>query len=696
MPITTTAHHQPYTTPRGTASIAFLSVIAYAFIVLFTITTAQETQFIYNGFKGAINNLRLDGLAQIHKNGLLQLTDFTQRKTSHSFYSKPVIFGRNHLSFSTCFVFAMHPQIVNHSGHGIVFVISPSMNLRYTGLAQEYLGLFNSSNNGKPSNHVFGVEFDSQQNAVFKDINDNHVGIDVNSLISADPVPVSYYSDKERVWKTLRLSSGRPMQAWIDYDGVEMSINVTVGPIDESKPSKTLLSKHLDLSPILLDSMYIGFSSATGLVSNSHYLLGWSWNQSGRAQDLDLSKLPSLPKFKSHWSRLNQVIVSVLLSVTSLAVLLIGGVAWVIRRKRYAELEESWEQVYAPHRFSYKDLFTATRGFRDSELLGVGGFGKVYKGVLPSTGVLVAVKRVSHDSRQGMKEFVAEVASMRRLTHRNLVPLLGYCRRKGELLLVYEYMLHGSLDKFLFTRDEKSSKLCWSQRLKIIKGVASALLYLHEEWEQVVLHRDIKASNVLLDAGMNARLGDFGLARLYDHNSDPRTTHLVGTIGYIAPEANRTRVPSTRTDVFAFGMLLFEVGCGRRPIDPQADTPEDVILVDRVYNCWKKGAILEASDPKLEGDYVKEEMELVLRLGLLCSNPKPQERPTMRQVVKYLNHNPLLPEIPSDYNPEGSDFLVEGWGASSSLPSSSFPPSSSETMSIACASSTNSVLQSGR
>ncbi|KAK9727201.1 hypothetical protein RND81_05G265000 [Saponaria officinalis] len=457
-------------------------LISHIFIQL--LATAQgNTQFIYNDFKGSINNLHLDGLAQIHKNGLLQLTDFTLLKTSHAFYSNPINFDRDHLSFSTTYVFAMHPQIANHSTHGIVFVISPSLNLYNTTLAQEYLGLFNSSSNGLNSNHIFGVELDNQQNAVFQDMDDNHVGIDVNSLISVYADSASYYSDKEKVRKILRLNSGKPMQVWIDYDGVEKSINVTIGPIDETKPSKSLLSKHLDLSTILLDSMYIGFSSSSGLLSTSHYILGWSWNQSGPAQHLDPSKLPSLPNFRTHRSRFNQVITGVMLSILSLAVFMIGGVVWVIRRKRYEELEEAWEQVYAPHRFSYKDLLTATKGFRNSELLGVGGFGKVYKGVLPSTGMLVAVKRVSHDSRQGMKEFLAEVASMRRLTHRNLVQLLGYCRRKGELLLVYEYMIHGSLDKFLFTKDEKS-KLCWFQRFKIIRSIASALLYLHEEWER--------------------------------------------------------------------------------------------------------------------------------------------------------------------------------------------------------------------
>ncbi|KAK9727204.1 hypothetical protein RND81_05G265300 [Saponaria officinalis] len=338
------------------------TTIACTIFLLIVITAQENTQFIFNGFKGCINNLHVDGLAKIHKNGLLQLTDFTMLNTSHVFYKNPVAFGRNHLSFSTTFVFAMHPQITNHSGHGIAFFISRTMNLHNTALGQSYPGLFNTSSNGLKSNHIFALELDTMQNIAFKDIDDNHVGIDVNSLVSVNSALASFYSNREGEWKTLRLTSGKPVQVWIDYDGLEKRIDVAIGPIDESKPSKSLLSEHLDLSTILVDSMYIGFSSATGLVSNYHSILGWSWNQSGPAQYLDTSKLPSLPKFRNHWSRLNKVIVVVMVSVLSLVVLMIGGVSWIIRRKKYDELEEPWERIYAPHRYSYKDLFTRQRG----------------------------------------------------------------------------------------------------------------------------------------------------------------------------------------------------------------------------------------------------------------------------------------------------------------------------------------------
>ncbi|KAL7264404.1 hypothetical protein ACSBR1_002373 [Camellia fascicularis] len=190
-------------------------------------------------------------------------------------------------------------------------------------------------------------------------------------------------------------------------------------------------------------------------------------------------------------------------------------------------------------------------------------------------------------------------------------------------------MPNGSLDKFLFSN--KRPTLNWGQRFQLLRGIASALHYLHEEWEQVVLHKDVKAS-------------DFGLARLYDHGANPETTHVVGTVGYLAPELTRTGKATTSTDVFAFGALMLEVACGRRPIVLQG-LPEKIILVDWVLENLKQGSILVRSDPRLEGNYLEEEMLLVLNLGLLCSQYNEAARPTMRQVMQYLDGNALLPDI---------------------------------------------------
>jgi serine/threonine protein kinase len=322
-------------------------------------------------------------------------------------------------------------------------------------------------------------------------------------------------------------------------------------------------------------------------------------------------------------------------------------VAVVVRRRlKYAELREDWEVDFEPHRFSYKDLFHATDGFEDKHLLGKGGFGRVYRGALPKSKVEVAVKRVSHESRQGMKEFVAEVASIGRIGHRNLVQLLGYCRRKGELLLVYDYMPNGSLDKYLHDKVDRRPTLDWAQRFQIIKGVASGLFYLHEKWDKVVVHRDIKASNVLLDKEMNGRLGDFGLARLYDHGTDPQTTHMVGTMGYLAPELLRTGKASPVTDVFAFGTFLLEVTCGQRPIKEDAQG-DQLLLVDWVLDHWHNGTLLETVDTRLQGNCNTDEAYLVLKLGLLCSHPSASARPSMQKVLDYLDGDAPVPELAS-------------------------------------------------
>ncbi|KAF9675389.1 hypothetical protein SADUNF_Sadunf09G0027300 [Salix dunnii] len=626
------------------ASIKLLLFLLGPFVSLKLLALAQEeNQFIYHGFTGA--NLLLNELAKIHPNGLLQLTDTSKRQIGRAFFPFPFQFSTSlfnnsrPFSFSTQFVFAMVPELPTLGGQGIAFTVSPSVN--FTGaFATQYLGILNFTSNGLSSNHLLAVELDAVPSPDLKDINDSHVGIDVNSVISIDSAPVTYFSDEEKKNKSLTLISGDMMHVWIDYDEVEKLLNVTVAPITRTKPTLPLLSTSLDLFSVILDSMYVGFSSSTGAVASSNYILGWSFNRSGQAQSLDVSKLPSLPPQRKSRKPYLRAAVSAIAAIILL--LAISGAAYIIRRKKYEELREDWEQEYGPQRFSYKDLYNATKGFADRELLGSGGFGMVYRGVLPSSNMQVAVKKVSHDSRQGTKEFVAEIVSMGRLRHRNLVQLLGYCRRKRELLLVYDYMPNGSLDKLLFRNG--TPILNWVLRYQIVRGVASALLYLHEEWEQVVLHRDVKASNILLDGDFNGRLGDFGLAKFYDRGANPQTTRVVGTVGYIAPEVTRTGRATTSSDVFAFGAFMLEMACGRKPIEPE-QSAEKMILVDWVLDSWKIGDILRTCDPRLEGNYVVEEMELVLKLGLLCSFPTPAARPIMSQISQYLDGNASMPEM---------------------------------------------------
>ncbi|XP_059428104.1 L-type lectin-domain containing receptor kinase IV.1-like [Corylus avellana] len=624
----------------------FMSNLVLLMPLLISLVASEYTSFTYHGFRSA--NVILDGTAEITSNGLLKLTNNdTARQMGHAFYPYPVSFKKSlngtASSFSTTFVFAIAPEYRGLGGHGIAFVIAPTRGLPGA-LPSQYLGLFNSRNNGNATNHVFAIELDTVQDFEFDDIDDNHVGIDINGLKSEKSATAGYYVDDfyESYSTPVRLRGGQQIQVWVEYDGVEKQINVTLAPLTVDKPVAPLLSLSRDLSPIIKDNMYVGFSSSTGLLVSSHYVLGWSFKVNGHTPELVIYKLPMVPWISRDKRMSKFLTIGLPVMVTCLVLVAISSVIRVIRRKmKFAELLDDWELDYGPQRFKYYHLFVATKGFSENELLGRGGFGKVYRGVLPTSYIEIAVKRISHESRQGMREFVAEIASMGRLRHRNLVPLLGYCRRKGELLLVYDYMPNGSLDKYLF--HQPTLTLGWSQRFGIIKGVASGLFYLHEEWEQVVVHRDVKASNVMLDGELNARLGDFGLARFYDRGSDPQPTRVVGTLGYMAPELYRSGKATTSTDVFAFGAFLLEVACGRRPIE----RTEDVLLLDWVFSQLNRGEILEAGDPNLGTDYVAEEVELVLKLGLLCSNSEPAARPSMRQVVQFLEGDVPLPELPS-------------------------------------------------
>ncbi|CAO2150070.1 unnamed protein product [Urochloa humidicola] len=612
----------------------FLILLKLLLFSLGLISTAPLTagnddrQFVYSGFANA--SLILDGTASIIPGGLLELTNGTVMSMGHAFYPAPLRLRDS-------------PNSKNLSATPV-----------------QYLGLFNGSNNGNTTNHIFAVELDTWQNSEFRDINNNHIGIDINGLTSVNSYPAGFFHDQNETFKNLTLSSQEAMQVWVEYDREKTQIDVTLAPLAMVKPRKPTVSAIQNLSDVVTDIAYIGFSSSTGKINTHHYVLGWSFAINSPAPSIDIAMLPKLPRHHTKAGR-SWVLEVVLPVATAVLLLSLGIIAILLVRRhlKYAEVQDAWELEFGPHRFTYKDLFHATGGFENKNLLGVGGFGRVYKGVLPRSRLKIAVKRVSHDSRQGMKEFIAEIVSIGRLQNRNLVQLLGYCRRKGELLLVYEYMPNGSLDKYLHNGNEDNSVLSWTQRFRIIKGIASGLLYLHEEWEKVVVHRDIKASNVLLDDEMNGRLGDFGLARLYDHGVDPQTTHVVGTIGYLAPELARSGNATPPTDVFAFGMFVLEVTCGQRPVNHQNTQDSQLILIDWVLDKVQKGLFSDTVDARLKGSYDVGEAYLALKIGLLCSHPFANARPTMRQVMQYFDGEIQPPdlsfEVLSSMQSEGFD-----------------------------------------
>lgn len=300
-----------------------------------------------------------------------------------------------------------------------------------------------------------------------------------------------------------------------------------------------------------------------------------------------------------------------------------------------------------PKMLSLSEIKSATNGFNQDKIIGEGASAVVYEGAIPSCGS-VAVKRFNHESKYDASisripfntEFATMVGCLR---HKNLVQLQGWCCERNELVLVYEYMPNGSLDKILHRRTNLSKFLTWERRLNIIHGVASALIYLHEECESQIIHRDVKTCNILLDSEFNAKLGDFGLAEVYRHSL--RTRHATvpaGTMGYLAPEYAFSGVPTIKTDVYSFGVVVLEVASGRRPVDE-----ERIVITDYVWDLWEKGIITEAADPNLMGRFNGMEMDRTLMVGLSCAHPNCEKRPTMREAARMLRGESPMPVLPS-------------------------------------------------
>lgn len=344
-------------------------------------TPSYTTEFAYNGFSPS-PDFTLDGLAHIHPAGLIQLTNDTTFMTGHVFYSHPVTFKNS--SFSTSFAFAMVPLFATKGGHGMAFVISPAKKLPGGGAGQ-FMGLMNDTTNGNSTNHIFAVEFDLIQTRKFHDLSDDHVGIDINGMVS-EAARVAGYSDENGAFQNLTLLSGKPILAWIDYSSSDKKINVTLAPFGVPKPRIPLLTLAYDVSSVFDREMYVGFSAATGpeLTSN-FYVLGWSFSTTGKAPELDVSQLPKVPRLgrkkKPAFLTSGLPIICVVLVV----ILGLAAVKVVQRKRKFEDVLEDWEHVYSSLRFKYKDLYLATKGFREREILGIGVLGIVYRGVLPET-----------------------------------------------------------------------------------------------------------------------------------------------------------------------------------------------------------------------------------------------------------------------------------------------------------------------
>ncbi|PAN14283.1 hypothetical protein PAHAL_2G397200 [Panicum hallii] len=290
-------------------------------------------------------------------------------------------------------------------------------------------------------------------------------------------------------------------------------------------------------------------------------------------------------------------------------------------------------------------LRAATENFDEANKLGEGGFGAVYKGILPDNQE-IAVKRLSQSSRQGIEELKNELVLVAKLQHKNLVRLVGVCLEDHEKLLVYEYMPNKSLDTILFDQ-ERCGELDWGKRFKIVNGIARGLQYLHEDSQVKIIHRDLKASNILLDHDFIPKISDFGLARLFGNDQTQDVTNrVVGTYGYMAPEYAMRGHYSIKSDVFSFGVLILEIITGRRN-GGSYSTDESADLLSLVWEHWTTGTLMDIMDSSFSSLAPRDQMVKCIHIGLLCVQDDPADRPVMSTVNVMLSSSTVTLQAPS-------------------------------------------------
>ncbi|KAM3370172.1 hypothetical protein ACQJBY_017831 [Aegilops geniculata] len=656
-------------TKPNTSSLPNFFCIACAAVVILG-RTCSCLQFTYPNFNASNRDDFSFSPGSAISNNSLQITpnagNMTHRSGRVVYAKEPLKLWNSKrtvlTSFRTDFMLNILPQ--NGTGEGMAFVLTNNPSLPSNSSGQ-WLGVCNNRTDGAKTNRVVAVEFDTRKSNE-DDLDGNHVGIDINSIKSFRQYPLNNLS--------IFLSTGSDVWVSIRYHGTLQLLRVFL--VQYSIRGQHLFKGdiYIDLSQYLVDDIYLVFAGSTGDATQLNQIKSWNFT----TVDIDVKVR------RGHWRKVLLALVTLL--VFSIC-LFAGLFMWrrLTRRRRlaYRNLEKMID-AHGPVKFKLRELRRATANFSPTRKLGRGGFGTVYLGYVDGMNLEVAVKRVStdkqEDTNRGEKEFVAEVNTISKLSHRNLVKLIGWCHKKGELLLVYEYFPMGSLDKLLYARERTASsssmsasthtpELTWERRYKIIRGVASALDYLHHGSSKRILHRDVKASNVMLDAEYNARLGDFGLARVIQQDgvTHHSTQVVAGTRGYMAYESFFTGRASLDTDVYAFGVFVLEVVSGRSPSNAVqhhyihdsdhrgeedysggggAGHPLPMHIVDWMWRLYGGGKALHAADPLLGGEFDQVQVDCAVRLALACCHPNPRERPSMRTAVQVLIDGALAPEPP--------------------------------------------------
>jgi len=627
-------------------------VLRYAIGTISTlqiIHLANSLSFDYPYFKNG--DVNWEGDASPYK-GAIQITSNTLDQNNNYSVGRVTSFKQMHLwdmnsgnlsDFTTKFSFVVYSNNRDYGDGMVFFLADPNLPLLKNISQGGGLGLVDGDQVLKSTQHSFvAVEFDTFNNPSWDPPGEGtHVGLNFNSMRSNITKP----------WLT-NIQERRVYNCSIEYKSSTLNLSVSFTMYDDDdKPVEEYISYKVDLRDFLPERVIVGFSAATGRLYEVHTLRSWSFSSSLLSDETKdqvvaptASPIINEKNNKMGWKVGLGIGIGLAVSLSGLTCPLL----WKRSRERKEtgfdlNMDDVFQKGSGPKRFSYNELVSATNKFSESDKVGQGGFGGVYKGHLKELNSYVAIKRISRESRQGILEYATEVKVISQLRHRNLVQLLGWCHRKNDFLLIYEFMSNGSLDSHLYG---KKSFLTWTTRYNIALGLASALLYLQEEWEQCVLHRDIKSSNIMLDSCFNAKLGDFGLARLVDHEKGSQTTLIAGTRGYIAPEYFTSGKPTKESDIFSFGVVLLEIASGRKAIERE-EKEGQISVVEWVWELYGLGKFLEAVDPKLCGAFDEQQLERLVIVGLWCVHPDYSFRPSIRQVIqvlKFESPSPILPE----------------------------------------------------
>ncbi|KAK1406848.1 hypothetical protein QVD17_38456 [Tagetes erecta] len=639
-------------------TIINLQLIFIFFIFLLTIISSSSP-----------SNFTLYGTAKINQTTITltqSLTNCTLTpqfpNTGRIFHKSPFQFlnspFNSTISFSTRFSFIIiPPPITCNSGEGITFFITSTTNPLPYSIGT--IGLPQTLNANSHSSYL-AIEFDTHFDRNLNDINDNHVAIDFNSVVSTASIDLSSIG--------IDLKSGKTINSWIEYNSSKKVIQVWVGYSDtnpDTKPDSPVLTAPIDLSKRFHRFMYVGFSGSNGDGSSVYVINNWEFKtfESGHGSvypDIEVEELGSencmicfpdtLHKETGPGTELDTDMLKtgrtertglklaigllvVNLVLVTLTVCCVVMYVCLIKKQKLGHMGHPGQarpeqtrkldnENTIPRRFKLSEIRSATKGFNRNMVIGEGVTAIVYK-----TDRNLAVKRFktgTFDS-QIVTEYATMVSS---LHHKNLMKLKGWCCERNELVLVYDHMQNGSVDKNL-------EKLSFDSRLNVLIGVSSALVYLHDECDRLIVHRNVRSGNVMLDYDFVPKLGDFGFGMSRE------VTVTARAMGYMAPEYVYTRVPTVKTDVYSFGVVVLEVVTGRASVDDNG-----VAVADWVWDLWEEKRLVVAADSELVGKFDRIDMEMVLMVGLSCVHPNYEMRPSMKEVLMMLKGEMMVPELP--------------------------------------------------